>query len=81
MEKCDSVDCSHVCYCQKSNKCIDVTKETKKGIANSVAHIICSDYRIFSMSSLLESDGSRLEALVRDEQSSKGFAPCFKAPY
>ncbi len=39
LEKCNSVDCSYARYCLKSETCTAVTKDTKKGIANSVAHI------------------------------------------
>jgi hypothetical protein len=80
-EKCIYLDCSYVGYCANSEKCMAVTKETKKGIANSVAHTVCNDWQIFSLSSLLESDGKRLESVVHKQQKAKGYRPCFKAPY
>jgi len=78
---CNNPDCRYAGFCQNSGKCPDVTKETKKGIANSVAHFICSDWQIFSLSSTLESDGERLEQLIRDKQRAEGSGPCFKSPY
>jgi hypothetical protein len=80
-ENCNSIDCIYACYCSRSNKCMTVTKETKKGIANSVAHFVYNDWRILSCSSLLESDGKRLEKVVHEQQKAEGFIPCFKAPY
>jgi hypothetical protein len=78
---CKSADCCYANYCHNSGKCIIVTKETKKGIANSVAHILCNDWQIFSLSSMLESDGMRLEKIVQEKQKAEGCDPCFKAPY
>jgi hypothetical protein len=80
-ELCNSADCCYACYCKKSGKCPAVTKETKKGIANSVAHFVCSDWQIFSLSSMLESDGKRLEQIVQEKQRAEGSDPCFKCPY
>lgn len=80
-ELCKSADCCYANFCHNSGKCPVVTKETKKGIANSVAHIFCSDWQIFSLSSMLESDGMRLEKIVREKQRAEGCEPCFKSPY
>jgi hypothetical protein len=81
MGTCESHDCTYVRYCGNSAKNLPVNKETKKGIANSVARLVCDDWQLFSLSSLLESDGKRLETVVHAEQSSKGFCTCFKSPY
>jgi len=81
MEKCNSDDCCYARFCLKSERCATVTNQTKKGIANSVAHTVCSDWQIPSVSSLLESDGRRLETLIQEQQTSKGYTPCFRAPY
>jgi hypothetical protein len=80
-ELCNSADCCYAVYCQNSGKCPAVTKETKKGIANSVAHFVCSDWQIFSLSSMIESDGKRLEQIIHDKQRSEGSDTCFKSPY
>ena len=78
---CKSTECSYAGYCQRSGRCPNVTKETKKGIANSVAHIVCNDWQIFPLSSMLESDGRRLEKVVQEKQKAEGCDPCFKSPY
>ena len=78
---CDNQECLHSRYCKNHVALVPVTKESKKGIANSVARMVCVDWQLFSMASLLESDGKRLEASVHTEQTSKGFDACFRAPY
>ncbi len=80
-DKCRNVECRHSNYCQDSVNCIDVTSDTKKAIANNVARISCTNYALVSFSSLLESNGRLLEKHVHDEQMSKGYDRCFRAPY
>ncbi len=81
MDRCDRRECSYAGFCRMSAACIAVTKESRKGIANSVAHFVCDDWKILSVSSLLESDGRRLESVVHERQESEGCTPCFRAPY
>jgi hypothetical protein len=81
IKKCSNVECRHSSYCQDSVNCMDVTTDSKKVITNSVARIWCHDYALVSFSSLLESNGRLLEKHVHDEQMSKGYDRCFRAPY
>jgi hypothetical protein len=78
---CENHGCAHAQYCKNHIAQVPVTGESRKGIANSVARMVCTDWQLFSISSLLESDGKRLEASVHTEQTSKGFTACFRSPY
>lgn len=81
-ETCRNDTCCYSDYCLKKGKHVHVTKDTKKSIANSVTNIVCkSDWKRFSVSSLLESDGRRLEDAVHQEQLSHGYQKCFKSPF
>ena len=81
MEKCGNFKCSYARYCRQSEICVIVTHEVRKGIANTVAHMVSNDWRTPSISSLLESDGRRLEIVVQEEQISNGYCACFRSPY
>jgi len=78
---CSNSACRYAFFCLHHGQCSVVTSETKKGIANSVANMVCSDWKKFSFSSMLENDGAQLEKIIHNEQISKGFTACFRAPY
>jgi len=81
VDKCRNFKCCYAGYCRQSEICVIVTHEVRKGIANTVARMVSNDWRTPSISSLLESDGRRLEMVVHEEQTSNGFIACFRSPY
>lgn len=78
---CANCECSYAEYCLNHEGCMPISKEAIKSIANNVAHLVCSDWKLLSLASLIESDGRKLEKIVHSEQTSKGFTACFRSPY